>query len=47
MIFEKQRILFAIGDAMRQRGVRPIGLLTLLQLNRRQQRLIAGYPPSN
>jgi hypothetical protein len=47
MIFEKQRILFAIGDAMRQRGVKPIGLLTLLHLNRRQQRLIAGYPPSN
>jgi hypothetical protein len=47
MIFEKQRILFAIGDAMRQRGVKPIGLLTLMQLNRRQQRLIAVYPPSN
>jgi hypothetical protein len=47
MIFEKQRILFAIGDAMRKRGVTPIGLLPLMRLNRRQQRLIAVYPPSN
>lgn len=47
MIFEKQRILFAIGDAMRKRGVKPIGLLALMRLNRRQQRLIAVYPPSN
>ena len=47
IIFEKQRILFAIGDAMRQRGVKPIGRLALMQLNRRQQRLIASYPPSN
>ena len=47
MIFEKQRILFAIGHAMRKKGVKPIGLLALMQLNRRQQRLIAVYPPSN
>ena len=47
VIFEKQRILFTIGDAMRKRGVKPISLLALMQLNRRQQRLIAGYPPSN
>jgi hypothetical protein len=47
MIFEKQRILFAIGHAMRQKGVKPISLLALMQLNRRQQRLIAAYPPSN
>ena len=47
MIFEKQRILFAIGHAMRKKGVRPIGLLALMRLNRRQQRLIALYPPSN
>jgi len=47
MIFEKQRILFAIGNAMRQRGVKPMGLLTLMHLNRRQNRLIATYPPSN
>lgn len=47
MIFEKQRILFAIGDAMRKKGVKPIGLISLMRLNRRQQRLIAVYPPSN
>ena len=47
MIFEKQRILFAVGDAMRRRGVRPIGLLQLWRLNRRQLQLIKRYPPSN
>jgi hypothetical protein len=46
-IFAKQRTLFAIGHAMRNRGVRPISLRRLTQLNRRQQRLIAAYPPSN
>ena len=47
MIFRKQRLLFAIGDAMRRRGVHPIGWRQLIQLNLRQQRLIARYPPSN
>ena len=47
MIFAKQRTLFAIGAAMRRRGVVPIGLLALARLNWRQQRLIALYPPSN
>lgn len=47
MIFRKQGHLFAIGDAMRRRGVKPIGALKLMQLNLRQQRLIARYPPSN
>ena len=47
MIFEKQRILFAIGHAMRERGFKPIGLWALMQLNRRQLRLIARYPASN
>jgi hypothetical protein len=47
MIFEKQRILFAIGDAMRRRGAATISLALLARLNRRQQRLIALYPPSN
>ena len=47
MIFAKQRILFAIGDVLRQRGARPIGLLELARLNRRQQLLIRRYPPSN
>jgi len=47
MIFEKQRILFSIGDSMQKRGFKPIGLLALMQLNRRQQQLINVYPPSN
>ncbi len=47
LIFAKQRVLFAIGDAQRQRGVRPIGICALSRLHLRQQRLIAAYPPSN
>ena len=47
MIFKKQRILFAIGNAMRRKGFKPIGVLALAQLNRRQNQLIARYPPSN
>ena len=47
IIFRKQAILFKVADAMRQRGVRPIGLFKLLRLNLRQNRLIARYPPSN
>ena len=47
MIFAKQRVLFAIGHAMRRRGVEPLGLLELARLYLRQQKLIAAYPPSN
>jgi hypothetical protein len=47
MIFAKQRLLFAIGAANRQRGARPIGPLALMRLNRRQNRLIDQYPASN
>ncbi|MFL9671266.1 hypothetical protein WIX39_030320 [Variovorax sp. AB1(2024)] len=47
MVFAKQRLLFAIGAAQRRRGVRPIGLLALARLNRRQNRLVERYPPSN
>lgn len=47
IIFSKQRILFAIADSMRRHGTKPIGALQLLQLFRRQQRLISTYPPSN
>ena len=47
MIFRKQAILFAIGDACRRAGTRPIPLLELARLNRRQYRLIEHYPPSN
>ncbi|SOD25704.1 hypothetical protein SAMN05518800_2045 [Variovorax sp. YR752] len=47
MVFAKQRLLFAIGAAQRKAGVRPIGLLALARLNRRQNRLVDRYPPSN
>lgn len=46
-VFAKQRLLFAIGAAQRKAGVEPIGLLALARLNRRQNRLVARYPPSN
>jgi hypothetical protein len=47
MVFAKQRLLFEIGAAQRKAGVRPIGLLALARLNRRQNRLVDRYPPSN
>ncbi|MEP6823215.1 MAG: hypothetical protein ABI919_00245 [Ramlibacter sp.] len=46
-IFAKQRLLFEIAAANRQRGHRPIGLLTLARLHFMQQRLLDAYPPSN
>ena len=47
MIFKKQRIVFAIGNAMRGKGFKPLGIVALMQLNHRQNRLISQYPPSN
>ena len=47
IIFKKQRIVFAIGNAMRAKGFKPLGVLALAQLNQRQNRLITQYPPSN
>ncbi len=47
MIFKKQRILFAIGHAMRRKGFKPLGVLALALLNRRQNQLVERYPPSN
>ncbi|MBG9388666.1 hypothetical protein [Caenimonas aquaedulcis] len=46
-IFRKQALLFAIGDARRREGTRPISVLELARLNQRQYRLIEHYPPSN
>ncbi len=46
-IFNKQRLVFAIGAAQRKRGHRPISPLKLLSLHLRQQKLIPRYPPSN
>lgn len=47
MIFAKQRLVFAIGHSMRSAGYKPVGVMALIRLNHRQQRLIAAYPPSN
>ena len=47
MIFKKQCILFATANAMRLKGFKPLGVLELARLNRRQSKLIARYPPSN
>ena len=47
IIFKKQRILFAIGNVMRRKGFKPLGVWSLAQLNRRQNQLIERYPPSN
>jgi hypothetical protein len=47
MVFAKQRLIFAVGDAQRRRGHRPISTRELIRLHRLQQRLIRRYPPSN
>ena len=47
MIFKKQCILFAIGNAMRRKGFKPLGIMNLARLNQRQNRLIDRYPASN
>lgn len=47
IIFRKQRRLFEIGDAMRQLGHSPVGLLHLWRQHRRQQAMLRRYPRSN
>ena len=47
MIFKKQRILFAIGHAMRLKGFNPLSVMAVARLNQRQNKLIAHYPLSN
>ena len=47
MIFAKQALLFAIGAAQRDQGVRPIGVWALYRLNQRQNGLVRHYPRSN
>lgn len=47
IVFAKQRLLFAVGALGRARGHRPIGLVSLARLWRRQQALIRQYPASN
>ena len=47
VIFAKQRTLFGIAAANRQRGHQPIGLWRLARLHWTQQKLLGTYPPSN
>ncbi|MEO8161293.1 MAG: hypothetical protein ABI588_07720 [Arenimonas sp.] len=47
IVFAKQRLLFAIADANRRRGARPISLRELARLWLRQRKLMRAYPPSN
>jgi hypothetical protein len=47
IVFEKQRRIFEIGNAMRRRGHKPVGLRELARHYFRQHRLIRRYPPSN
>ena len=46
-VFEKQRMLFALGHRMRAAGQSPCGPLRLARAWLHQQRLIANYPASN
>lgn len=47
IVFEKQRMLFSIGAAMRKCGHNPPAVLTMAGLYLHQERLIRSYPPSN
>ena len=47
IVFEKQRVVFAIGAAMRRRGYKPPNIFALGKLHFRQASLIRRYPPSN
>ncbi len=47
IVFEKQRMLFSIGAAMRRRGHKPLGGWDMAKLYWRQRQLIRRYPPSN
>ena len=47
IVFEKQRMVFAIGAAMRRRGYKSPNIFELGKLHLRQARLIRRYPPSN
>lgn len=46
-LWQQYRWLFAIGDAMRRRGARPVGTIGMIQLQRRQEALRRVYPPSS
>lgn len=46
-LWHQYRTLFSIGAAMRREGHRPVGLAGMVKLQRQQERLRQGYPPSS
>ncbi|MBM3605397.1 MAG: ATP-grasp domain-containing protein [Alphaproteobacteria bacterium] len=46
-LWQQYRTLFAIGARMRRQGVRPVGLLGMIRLQRQQEALRRIYPPSS
>jgi hypothetical protein len=46
-VFAKQKMLFAIGAAMRRRGAKSVSIAALFRAWRAQQKLMARYPSSN
>ncbi len=46
-VFAKQAMLFRLGDAMRRRGHKPVGVIGLMRAWLAQQLLISRYPPSD
>lgn len=46
-LWQQYRWLFAIGDAMRRRGARVVGLRGMIRLQRQQEALRRIYPPSS
>ena len=46
-LWRQYRWLFAIGDAMRRRGARPVGLRGMIRLQRQQEALRRVYPSSS
>lgn len=46
-LWQQYRWLFAIGDSMRRRGERPVGLRGMIRLQRQQEALRRVYPSSS
>jgi hypothetical protein len=46
-LWQQYSILFSIGSKMRRLGNRPVGLAGMVKLQRQQERLRQGYPPSS
>lgn len=46
-LWRQYRDLFSIGAAMRRQGHQPVGLRGMIRLQRQQERLRRGYPPSS